>query len=40
MEHNTEKLVDDILESYRSHELITRLDEENILNKEILIEVT
>ena len=32
--------MDDILESYRSHELITRLDEENILNKEILIEVT
>ena len=40
MEHNTEKLVDDILKSYRRHELITRLDEENILNKEILIEVT
>ena len=39
MEHNTEKLVDNILESYGRHKLIARLDEENILNKDILIEV-
>lgn len=39
MEHNAEKLVDRILESYGQFDATSRLDEENILNKDILIEV-
>ena len=39
MKRNTEQLVDAILESYEQYDTITRLDEDNILNKEILIEV-
>ena len=39
MKRNTEQLVYAILESYEQYDTITRLDEDNILNKEILIEV-
>lgn len=39
MEHRTEELVNDILESYDQYGMTTRLDEENILNREVLIEV-
>lgn len=40
MENNTEKLVAAIIESYETHKLTSRLGEENILNKEIIITVT
>lgn len=39
MEHTTEKLVNTILESYKSHDLTSRIDEGNMLNKEIIIEI-
>ncbi|MBQ3379760.1 MAG: serine acetyltransferase [Clostridia bacterium] len=39
MENNTRKLVDAILESYGQYKPICRLDAENILNKQIIIEV-
>ena len=39
IEHKTEELVNDILDSYRQYDMTTRLDEENILNREVLIEV-
>ncbi len=38
--HNTEKMVNAVLESYNKHSDICRLDEDNILNREILIEIT
>lgn len=39
MESNTEKLINVILDSYNTHELTVRIDEENMINKDILIEV-
>ena len=39
MEHTAEKLVDSILESYGKYRLTSKLDEENMLNKAIIIEV-
>ncbi len=39
MENNTEKLVDVILDSYNTHDLTVRIDAENMINKNILIEV-
>ena len=39
MENNTRKLVDAVLESYGKHPPICRLDAENILNKQTIIEV-
>lgn len=39
MEHTTEQLVNTILESYDTYRLTSRIDEENMLNKEIIIEV-
>lgn len=39
MEYKTEKLVNAILESYGSYDLTNRIDEENIPNKNIIIEV-
>ena len=38
--HPTEKLMERILESYDAHPHISRIDGENMLNKEMLIEVT
>lgn len=35
----SEKLIDDILESYQKHDMTVRVDAENIVNKDILIEV-
>lgn len=39
MENSTEKLVDIILDSYNTHDLTVRIDAENMINKNILIEV-
>lgn len=39
MENNTDKLVNIILDSYGKHEAITRLDADNIINKDVLIKV-
>ena len=39
MKNNTEKLVDIILDSYEEHDMTVRIDAENILNKDILIQV-
>ena len=39
VEHKTEQLVDSIIESYKSHEGMCRIDEDNMINKEIIIEV-
>jgi serine O-acetyltransferase len=39
MESNTEKLVDVIIDSYNTHDLTVRIDAENMINKNILIEV-
>lgn len=39
MENNSEKLVDVILESYKKYDTTCRLDEDNILSKDILIQV-
>ena len=39
MENRTEKLVDKILASYEKHELTGRIDAENMLSKDTLIEV-
>ena len=39
MEHSIEKLVNTIIESYETYELTSRLDEDNMLNKEIIIEI-
>lgn len=38
--HNTEEMVNAVLESYNKHADICRLDEDNILNREILINIT
>lgn len=40
MKHDTEKMVDSILESYDKHADICRKDENNILNRSILVEIT
>lgn len=40
MNKSVDGLVDDILESYGKYELTRRIDAENMLNKDILIEVT
>lgn len=37
--NNTDKLVDILLESYNEYELTSRIDKDNIVNKEILIKV-
>jgi serine O-acetyltransferase len=39
MSEKSESIIDDILESYRSHDITVRVDSENIVNKEIIIEV-
>ena len=39
MSNNTEKLVDIILDSYKEYDLTVRIDAQNILNKETLIQV-
>lgn len=39
MENNSEKIIDNILDSYKQHEETIHVDTENIVNKEILIEV-
>lgn len=39
MEHNTEQLVDRLLDSYRRYDDTARLEEDNILNKDTLIEI-
>ncbi len=39
MEHRTEELVDDILKSYKKLELTDKIDAENMLSKDTLIEV-
>lgn len=39
MEHSTDKIVDVILDSYKKHDTISRLDADNIINKDIVIEV-
>lgn len=39
MANKTEELVDIILDSYKEHDLTVRIDAENILNKDILIQV-
>ncbi len=38
-EYDTERLVDIILDSYKTHELTVRVDADNMLNKDTLIEV-
>lgn len=37
--YDTDKLVDAVLDSYKEHELTVRLDADNMLNKDVLIEV-
>lgn len=39
MKDTTEKMIDVILDSYNEHELTVRIDAENMINKDILIEV-
>lgn len=39
MENNTEKLVDVILDSYDKYDLTVRIDTENMLNKDVIIEI-
>lgn len=40
MKHDIEQMVDSILDSYSKHADTCRLDEENILNRELLVEIT
>ena len=40
MNNSTDNLVNTILESYNSHKLTAKLDEDNMLNKQLIIEVT
>jgi len=40
MKYDTSSVIDNILDSYKKHESICRLDEDNILNRDILIKVT
>ena len=39
MGEKTEQVIEDILESYREHTMTVRIDEENTINKEIIIEI-
>lgn len=39
MKHDTKNLVNEIIKSYNSHKDICRVDEENMINKEIIIEI-
>ena len=39
MEKKTEKLVTDILDSYKKYEITDKIDSENMLDKNILINV-
>ena len=39
MEYNTDKLVDSILDSYKKYDATVKINSDNMLNKEILIEV-
>lgn len=39
MEYNTDKLIDEILNSYKEFDATVKVDSDNILNKEVLIEV-
>ncbi len=39
MSNNTENTVNTILESYKKHDLICRIDEDNIVNKDTLIKI-
>ena len=39
MNNNTDKLIDDVLESYGKYQITARIDEDNIVNREILIEI-
>lgn len=39
MGEKSEQIIEDILASYREHEMTVRIDEENIVNKEIIIEI-
>lgn len=39
MEHKTERLVNDILDSYKEFDITNKIDSENMLSKDILIEV-
>lgn len=39
MDNNTDKIIDDIIESYAQHKETVRFDAENMLNKEILIQI-
>ena len=39
MENNSERIINSILDSYEQHEETIHVDTENIVNKEILIEV-
>ncbi len=39
MGERSEKMIQGILDSYREHEMTVRIDEENIINKEIVIEI-
>ena len=40
MNNSTDNLVNTILESYNSHKLTAKLDEDNMLNKQLIIEIT
>lgn len=40
MKHDIEQMVDSILDSYSKHADTCRLDEENILNRELLVKIT
>ena len=39
MSNDTDKLIDDVLESYGKYQLTARIDEDNIVNREILIQI-
>ena len=39
MEHDTEKLIHEILDSYQKHDTTVKVDAENMLNKETLIKI-
>lgn len=39
MSEKSEKIIDSILQSYEEHDVTVRIDSENIVNKEILVEV-
>ena len=39
MDQKTDKLIDTIVESYKKYDTTSKIGEENMLNKEIIIEV-